>query len=298
MSEQELSADLSVAELLRQGKAAVRANDYPTARRLLSQVVQRDPRNEQAWLWLSGTLEDSERMRYCLQRVLQLNPHNQAAAAALEDLDAGALSMPSALPASADQAAPRHLSHRRPASMIEGEAVSELVQGHTRIAWSYIGIWAVIVGLHLMLLRSRAPGPRISGGQIWFGALLLAGVQLLPWMLLIGMLKRAISQHSLGRTSLHAAISAAIWPSALTALAGLALGALVGSANPAAGATSDLVQAGLGAASLLLLLRGLLVELTGSHLYDRAARRQIGVAFAGFIAAWLLCTIVAWNMVR
>ena len=61
--------DLSVDELLQQGKQAANDHDNALARRLLSQVVRRDPANEQGWLWLSGVVEEPERIRYCLERV-------------------------------------------------------------------------------------------------------------------------------------------------------------------------------------------------------------------------------------
>jgi len=76
---------LAVEELLRQGKAAANNHNNGLARQLLSQVVQRDPASEQGWLWLSGVVDDPERMRYCLKRVLAINPANVHAMVALRD---------------------------------------------------------------------------------------------------------------------------------------------------------------------------------------------------------------------
>src|SRR5262245_18453119 len=62
--------------LLEQGISAALTGRRDEARALLSQVVEADDRNEQAWLWLSGLVEDPEDIRTCLENVLHLNPGN------------------------------------------------------------------------------------------------------------------------------------------------------------------------------------------------------------------------------
>src|SRR5688500_20335656 len=62
--------------LLEQGISAAITGRRDEARALLSQVVEADDRNEQAWLWLSGLVEEPEDMRTCLENVLHLNPDN------------------------------------------------------------------------------------------------------------------------------------------------------------------------------------------------------------------------------
>jgi hypothetical protein len=62
--------------LLEQGISAALTGRREEARTLLSQVVEADDRNEQAWLWLSGLVEDPEEIRTCLENVLHLNPEN------------------------------------------------------------------------------------------------------------------------------------------------------------------------------------------------------------------------------
>jgi regulator of sirC expression with transglutaminase-like and TPR domain len=46
-------------------------------------VVQVDPDNEMAWLWLSGLMTTKKHKRACLERVLQANPENAYARASL-----------------------------------------------------------------------------------------------------------------------------------------------------------------------------------------------------------------------
>jgi tetratricopeptide (TPR) repeat protein len=62
--------------LLEQGISAALTGRRDEARALLTQVVEADDRSEQAWLWLSGLLEEPEDMRTCLENVLHLNPDN------------------------------------------------------------------------------------------------------------------------------------------------------------------------------------------------------------------------------
>ena len=66
-------------DLLQQGIAALRAGDKAQARQLFSQAIRQDPRNEQAWLWLSGALETTQDKLMCLNKVLVINPANEAA---------------------------------------------------------------------------------------------------------------------------------------------------------------------------------------------------------------------------
>lgn len=68
-----------MSDLLHQGIAAARAGKREEARGLLVRLVEADERNEQAWLWLAGVVDDPADMRTCLQNVLDLNPANQQA---------------------------------------------------------------------------------------------------------------------------------------------------------------------------------------------------------------------------
>ncbi len=64
---------------LEQGIAAAKAGQKQQARTLLQQVVENDPNNETAWLWLGTAMEtDAERIK-CLKQVLAINPNNQSA---------------------------------------------------------------------------------------------------------------------------------------------------------------------------------------------------------------------------
>jgi hypothetical protein len=73
---------------LQKGMKAARRGHKEPARKLLSQVVQADPANEQGWLWLARVVDQPEQQQKCLERVLQINPQNQWAAEQLQALQA------------------------------------------------------------------------------------------------------------------------------------------------------------------------------------------------------------------
>ena len=63
-----------VSNDLQQAIAAIKSGDKATGQQLLAQVVNADPQNEAAWLWLASTLDDPQEKKECLQKVLQINP--------------------------------------------------------------------------------------------------------------------------------------------------------------------------------------------------------------------------------
>jgi tetratricopeptide (TPR) repeat protein len=74
-------------ELTKVGIRMFQAGDRQKAARIFARAVQLDVRDEEAWYWLSACVEDVEKKRYCLQRVLQLNPQNVRARRRLNHLE-------------------------------------------------------------------------------------------------------------------------------------------------------------------------------------------------------------------
>jgi Protein of unknown function (DUF1189) len=66
-------------ENLRQAREAIQRGDRAAARALLSEEIRVHPGSEIAWLWLSAVVDDPERERQCLERVLAINPGNTVA---------------------------------------------------------------------------------------------------------------------------------------------------------------------------------------------------------------------------
>jgi Tfp pilus assembly protein PilF len=69
---------------------AIQYGDRATGKHLLAQVLRANPQNIRAWLWMSEVADTEERQRECLQRVVALDPPNQAARARLAQLNARA----------------------------------------------------------------------------------------------------------------------------------------------------------------------------------------------------------------
>lgn len=69
-----------IQEALEKGIRAARRGRKEPAQRLLGQVVQAEPDNEEAWLWLVRVIDQPAERAACLQRVIEINPNNTWAA--------------------------------------------------------------------------------------------------------------------------------------------------------------------------------------------------------------------------
>ncbi len=68
-----------VQELLTRGREAARNERRDEARQYLQAAVDIDPENAEAWLWLAGVMDDPYEAKYCLERVLEIDPLNERA---------------------------------------------------------------------------------------------------------------------------------------------------------------------------------------------------------------------------
>jgi hypothetical protein len=73
--------------LLEQAIDHVNAGELEQGRALLERVLEQDPKNDRAWVWLSGCVEEPMQRRICLQQALSANPNNQAALDGMDMLD-------------------------------------------------------------------------------------------------------------------------------------------------------------------------------------------------------------------
>jgi hypothetical protein len=74
-------------EITKEGIQAFQSGDTQKAARILAHAVRMDVRDEEAWYWLSACVDDLEKKRYCLRRVLHINPHNVKARRRLNCLE-------------------------------------------------------------------------------------------------------------------------------------------------------------------------------------------------------------------
>jgi hypothetical protein len=109
VSDWEAMIDNDPEQLLAQGIEAVKSGDRPRARELLARAIQLNPADDRVWLWLSGAVETDDERRRCLERVLQLNPGNQAAQRGLAAITSAASALP---PAAAPPALPTPIPER------------------------------------------------------------------------------------------------------------------------------------------------------------------------------------------
>jgi hypothetical protein len=65
--------------LFDQANEALRGKDRQRARRLLIELLARQPRHEQGWLLLAAAVDDVDQALDCLRRALSLNPDNARA---------------------------------------------------------------------------------------------------------------------------------------------------------------------------------------------------------------------------
>lgn len=68
---------------LSEAVTAAKLGQRHLARKLLGEIIERDPRNESAWLWVAALSEEKEQAVQALGRVLDINPNNQQALSAL-----------------------------------------------------------------------------------------------------------------------------------------------------------------------------------------------------------------------
>ena len=101
---------MDIKATLNQAIFAAKAGRKAEARLLLERVLDADERNEHAWLWLSGVVENDEERIICLENVLTIDPHNQAARKGLVALGAD--------PVADLPAVPYTLTESRPASFV------------------------------------------------------------------------------------------------------------------------------------------------------------------------------------
>lgn len=82
-----VSEHIAPETLIAEGREALLAGDKARAQSVLMSVVQIDPQNEEAWMWLSGTYTAPEDMAACLHTVLTINPANEQAQEGLHWLE-------------------------------------------------------------------------------------------------------------------------------------------------------------------------------------------------------------------
>ncbi len=69
---------------VQRGIVAYKEEKKALARQFFEEAIKNDGENEFAWLWLASVTEGIERKKACLEKVLEINPNNEAAKSSLE----------------------------------------------------------------------------------------------------------------------------------------------------------------------------------------------------------------------
>ncbi len=107
------------AEKLQEAITLIRSGDRQIAQKLLTEILNAEPRNETAWLWMSA-LMSGEKRRFCLEKVLSINPNHVQARAQLARLTSATppeLTIPTTVSA-------RVLTHHVPSAPVEAQVES------------------------------------------------------------------------------------------------------------------------------------------------------------------------------
>ena len=124
---------------------AIRSNRKEEGRQLLNLLIQQNPNNEMAWMWMSSVVNTDEQRARCLYHVLAINPDNQIARRGLQLLgivvsdsrpvkvprDSRPIQIPKPTPPQSQflpeiQAAPAPVAERRPFRLDPQAVVAEL----------------------------------------------------------------------------------------------------------------------------------------------------------------------------
>jgi Tol biopolymer transport system component len=154
---------MNETQILEKAIKAIQSGDRATGQRLLRQILQANPRNETAWLWLSLILDDPAKKRDCLERVLILNPDHRQARQALAQLEPAQASSQDALTTSPPTAAPAPGQRKRKTVASPGPPRSQSSR-----SWVWlVGTVIILVGLGcvggiLFYVRQESGGEAIS----------------------------------------------------------------------------------------------------------------------------------------
>lgn len=177
-------------DLLQEGIEAFQAGDRGRAHELLSQVVEIDPENEQAWYYLAASESDPVLRKEYLGRVLEINPGNAKAREVLDRITARETSAPP--PAAEPRPTSGERQHARlrsldPAMDAPGAASDEpgsfripfkIPGAPERTTWENLGrdgVRLLRIGLDVIM---RKPGvyPEEVGQATWWRFWLISGM--------------------------------------------------------------------------------------------------------------------------
>jgi hypothetical protein len=122
--------ELTPSDFVKQAAAAISEGRKSEARQLLLHVIQRDNRNEEAWVQVSKIAKDEQEYEKSLRSLLVINPDNAEARRQLEDL--------------AERRAARDKAAKRGAIILV--AVVLALVAVLGFAWAVVTLWTRLTG--------------------------------------------------------------------------------------------------------------------------------------------------------
>lgn len=90
-------------EQLTQAIDLIKSGNKAQGRQRLAEVIRIEPKNEQAWLWMTLVVDTDEQRRQCLERVLAINPNNERARIGLSKIMSGENTESAAMPSATER---------------------------------------------------------------------------------------------------------------------------------------------------------------------------------------------------
>jgi hypothetical protein len=158
---------------LHQAITAIKRGNKVTGRQLLVEIIDSDPRNEDAWLWMATVVEFDESCQQCLEKVLELNPDNEMAQKGL-----------AILYTKSTKPSPRAGSFR----INPSKPALSIWSGYTKGVYLAIFIGMLFCGLP-MAISAGIPSENLMSGIVFglIGAIIGASLVALPVAMYIGL---------------------------------------------------------------------------------------------------------------
>lgn len=182
-------ANEEIQNLLRTAIQAAQSGNKAIARRILEQVVEQDPANEVAWLWMTSVVDSVDERRACLEKVLAVNPNNERAKQAFDKLPRAAPAPPSARPSPVpDQPARRPTASRPTAAVREPDRISRPARTATPPPSAVADRAALLAGV-------ETPGRRRGRSRLVFALLFLIAVGIIGAGAVLWLMEQQSEEH-------------------------------------------------------------------------------------------------------
>jgi len=148
---------MSEEELRKEAIEAIANGQRQRARDILVRLLRADQSNPEYWLWMSSLVDTPKERRYCLKRVLQLDPGNKIAQRGLLSIEG--------LPPPQDLKPPPVVRTGQPAIALAKSMMKRLFSYFSQASWRTRGFFGAGFLLFGLLLLGIIGPPNRSGGR-------------------------------------------------------------------------------------------------------------------------------------